>query len=321
MKINMKYAGIAIIVLASLLLTSCMQETIGPVSKTTTKLQINVSNLQSGSNTPLADALLNRNHLSAKNLKIMGVNSDTLNIDEVKLVILDMSKYNDWDAFTQNWSSTGQYNLMDTAIFNKMYREGKDYFDIYRTVFKSYTGTEYSYVGDYGYSLNNGSAEATFYLNPGLNYYFYVFRSSAKDTTLYDGEGHLVVAENVENTIQVGKPNVTGSYSGTWSNSKGDTTGTMTLDIYQAANDSVKGILVMKGFSCYDTLYAGGKVSGTDYVSLYIASNGYSGYLSLYPEGTSVSGNWSIYPYCRSFYYGNVSMKRISTTPNLGKVQ
>ncbi len=318
MKINMKYTGIAIIVLASILLTSCMQETIGPVSKTTTKLQINVPNSLSGSKTPLTQDLFNRNHIIAKTSKTMGVNSDTMNIDEVKVVILDMSKYNNWQTFLDNWETTGQYGLMDTLIFNKMYREGKDYFDIYRTVFKSYTGTEYSYVGDYGYALSGGSAEATFYLNPGLNYYYYAFRSSTKDTTLIDGQGHLVVVENAENTIQVGKPNVTGSYTGTWANPKGDTTGSMTLDIYQAADDTIKGILVMKGFTCYDTLYAGGIMQGTgSSVNLTIARSGYSGYLTLYPEGSSVTGSWSIYPLCRSFYYGNIKLNRVSTKPNL----
>ena len=321
MKINSKYAGIAVIILISLLLSSCMQETVGPVGKTSSTLQINLSNSLKGQNTPLADAMLHKSNALQKVSKIMSPNGDTLAIDAVNIVILDMSKYTSWNDFITKWESTGQYGLMDTAIFYQMQRAGKDNFEIYKTVFKSSTGTEYSYVGDYGFSLSSGKADATFYLNPGLNYYYYSFRSSAKDTSLYAGEGHLNVVENADNAIQIGKLDVSGSYSGTWTNGTGDTSGSMTLDIYQTANDSVKGILVMKGFSCYDTLYAGGKVTSPTYFSLYIARQGYSGSLSLIPDGSAVSGSWYIYPYCRSFYYGNVSMQRTSTTPNLGKIK
>jgi len=257
----------------------------------------------------------------AKVLKITGTNGDTLAVDEVKLILLDMTKYTEWEAFYAKWESTHQYGLLDTAIFYKMLREGQDYFDIYKTTFKSYTGNEYSYVGDYGFSLTDGKASATLNLNPGLNYYYYAFRSSGKDTSLYTGDGSLNVQENVENTIQLGKLNLTGSYSGTWTNPLGDTTGALTLDIYQADNDSVKGILVMNGFSCYDTLFVGGKVSGTSSVSLYIATQGYSGSLYFYPERSPLVGGWYIYPNCRSFYYGNVTLKKNSSTPNLGKIQ
>lgn len=321
MKINIKYAGTAVVILISLLLSSCMQEAVGPVGKTSATLQINLSNSLKGTNTPLADAMLNRSNSLDKLHKVTNANGDTLVIDEVKIVLLDMSKYSSWNDFISKWEATGQYGLMDTTIFYEMERAGKDYFDIYRTVFKSYTGTEYSYIGDYQYSLSSGKADATFYLNPGLNYYYYAFRSTAKDTTVYSGDGHLNVVENADNTIHIGKLDVTGSYSGTWSNSQGDTTGMMTLDIYQAENDSVKGILVMHGFSCYDTLYAGGKITSPNYFSLYIAAQGYSGSLSLIPEGSSATGNWYISPSCRSFYSGSANLQRTSATPNLGKTK
>lgn len=321
MKINLRYAGTAVVVFISLLISSCMQEAVGPVGKTSATLQINLSNSLKGAHTPLADAMLHKGNSLDKLGKITNTNGDTLAIDEVKIVLLDMSKYSSWNDFISKWEATGQYGLMDTTIYYEMEREGKDFFDIYKTVFKSYTGTEYSYIGDYQYSLSSGKADATFYLNPGLNYYYYAFRSSAKDTTLSTGDGHLNVVENADNTIHIGKLDVTGSYSGTWSNGQGDTTGMMTLDVYQTANDSVKGILVMHGFSCYDTLYASGKVGSTDYFSLYIAAQGYSGSLSLIPEGSTATGSWYIYPYCRSFYSGSANLQRTSSTPNLGKTK
>jgi hypothetical protein len=322
MKITIKYVSAAIIIVVSMLLTSCMQEVVGPVGKTSTKMQINLSNLQTGNHTPLADAMLKIKNSSNKTVKVTNANGDTLTIDEVKLVLLDMTKYTNWSDFLSKWQTTGQYGLMDTAIFYKMEREGKDAFEIYNTMFKSYTGTEYSYIGDYGFSLSGGTASATINLNPGLNYYYYAFRNSGKDTSLYTGDGNLDVIENVDNTIQIGKLDVSGSYSGTWGNTTGDTSGSMTLDIYQSANDSVKGVIVMRGFSCFDSLDVSGKIySGSDYVSLYIARQGYSGSLSITPSGAVATGSWYIYPSCRSFYYGNVTLRRNSTTPNLGKAK
>jgi hypothetical protein len=321
MKINIKFAGAAIIILASLLLSSCMQEAVGPVGKTSTTLQINFSGSLKGTNSPLADAMLNVNNSSKRAMKVVNANGDTLIIDEVKIVLLDMTKYTKWSDFLSSWKNTGQYGLMDTAIYYSMERAGKDYFDIYKTVFKSYTGTEYSYIGDYGLSLSNGKADATFYLNPGLNYYYYAFRSSGKDTSLYTNEGHINVQENVDNTIQLGKQDVTGSYSGTWANTAGDTTNSVTLNMYQTATDSVKGIMVFNGFSCFDTLTVTGKIGSYNYLSISVESNEYSGYVYMNLDGYDLSGSWYIMPSCRSFYTGSISLQRTSTTPNLGKTK
>jgi hypothetical protein len=321
MKINIKYAGLAAVIILSLLLSSCMQETVGPVGKSSTSVQINLSGSLKGVNTPLADAMLNGSNASKRAAKVVNANADTLAIDEVQIILLDMTKYTKWNDFYSKWEATGQYSLIDTSIYGQMGRAGKDEFDIYRAALKSYTGTEYSYIGDYGFSLSGGKSEATFYLNPGLNYYMYAFRSSAKDSTFYLSEGHLTVQENVDNTIQIGKPDYTGSYTGAWTNTNGDTTGSVTLNIYQTATDSIKGTFVMGSFSCFDTLTVTGRIGGYNYLNFNVQGGDYSGYVYMNQDGYDFSGSWYITPSCRSFYNGNMTLQRISTKPNLGKTK
>ena len=305
MKKITKYGKYVLLFLVSLLYASCSHDVVGPVSGTSGKLKIDLSNAQNGvKNTKLADMLLRKPDALAKTKNVLNVTD----IDEVKLLVLDMTKWSSWEEFLANWQNTNQYGLLDTAIENRMKEEGKDEWDIYSTVFKSYKGTAYSYSGDYGFLIDGGKANGTIYLNPGINYFFYTFRSLGR--TLSVGEETIDIKESEENLIQLGSKDATGAYSGLWNSNTGADTvsGALSMTLTQSA-DSIKGTVSIGGSSCYSSFtISSGSISGSSVYVYAVSGNYYMNMIGTL-SGNNLAGSWSVYPTC-----GNVSNGTFTVT-------
>lgn len=92
-----------------------------------------------------------------------------------------MTNYSNESTFINAWDAANQVSLIDTSLRSKLLREGVvDIFDIYDILYKSYTGSFYKYLGNYSFSVSGGKAGGEIYLNPGLNYFYFAFRSKGK---------------------------------------------------------------------------------------------------------------------------------------------
>ena len=130
-------------------------------------------------------------------------------VDEVKMLVLDMTQWANDTAFINAWSNSEQYGLIDTAMMSRMERDSLDIFDIENIGLRSYTGSYYKYAGEYSFSISNRIADGEIYLNPGLNYIFYTFRSNGKtyQSGLYGAfnEMFVMISETQDNTLTIGQ--------------------------------------------------------------------------------------------------------------------
>jgi len=174
------------------LLMSCEQSIVGP-SKNTTSVVFKIN--KSGTANHGNFFFEKNNHLTKANLqKLMKTNT----YDEVKLMMLDMTKFNTAQDFEDYWDrdSTGQ-QLFSTATWDTT----QDVWDFFVSVFKKYTGAAYEYIGDYTFSITDSIARGTVYVNPGLNYYLYAFRQNGKTDYNTIGEDFITIVPDSVNTI------------------------------------------------------------------------------------------------------------------------
>lgn len=174
------------------LLMSCEKSIVGPSKNTTSVVfKINRSGIANHRNFFFEK----NNHLTKANLqKLMKTNT----YDEVKLMMLDMTKFKTVQEFEDYWyrDSTGQ-QLFSTATWDTT----QDIWDFYVSVFNKYTGAAYQYIGDYTFSITDSIARGTVYVNPGLNYYLYAFRQNGKTDYTTIGENFITIVPDSVNTI------------------------------------------------------------------------------------------------------------------------
>ena len=189
--------------ITGLLFMSCEQNIIGP-SKGTTSVVIKLNNSGTGQHHHLF--FENENTMSKGNLqKLMKTNT----YDEVKLVVLDMTRFKSYEEFLNYWYNSGAgYQLLDTTKLDPT----KDIWDNDVLLLKKYTGDAYEYIGDYSFTVSDSIAKGTVYVNPGLNYYFYAFRENGK-TGWFDGNYITIVPDSV-NTIVLNTGSGTGMLYG-----------------------------------------------------------------------------------------------------------
>ena len=212
MKIQNIYIVVLCLSLSSIFLTGCNPEVVNPSKSGQVYFNINLpSSSTGGSNIKNAWFLNKINQGLGKSVSPNTIKADTAVvpvIDEVKVLILDMTQWRDDTTFINAWENDSQYVFIDNNIIEKMLAENADYFDAWCTGFKSYPGTHYKYIGDYSFPINSGKAKGDVYLNPGLNYIFYAFRSNGKTVnignTVSVGALFFVISETEENIITLG---------------------------------------------------------------------------------------------------------------------
>jgi hypothetical protein len=199
MQKEIKMKNILIVLLMAMmgfLLMSCEQSIVGP-SKNTTSVVFKIN--KSGTGNHGNFFFEKNNHLTKANLqKLMKTNT----YDEVKLMMLDMTKFNTAQEFEDYWDrdSTGQ-QLFSTATWDTT----QDVWDFFISVFKKYTGAAYEYIGDYTFSITDSIARGTVYVNPGLNYYLYTFRQNGKTDYTTIGEDFITIVPDSINTITLNR--------------------------------------------------------------------------------------------------------------------
>lgn len=176
------------------LFMSC-EKNISPISSGSTRMEISLSEIGTNKvHTILAQKFFSR--CAGQNKRSRA--SDTIIIDEVKLVVLDLTQWKTWKLFQAAFAATGKETLFE----NTMLDTTKDYADIVELSFKAYAGNLFNFFGSYSIPLVSATTETTLYLNPGLNYIFYAFRSQGK--TIDYGDLSQVINEIEDNVISIG---------------------------------------------------------------------------------------------------------------------
>ena len=123
----------------------------------------------------------------------------TSGFDELRLICLDMTRFDTISAFFDYWYNSSQgSSLIDMALWDST----KDIWDNYVLLLKRYPGDAYDFIGDYSFSISDSTAKGTVYLNPGLNYFLYALRSGGK-TGGYPGETWAIIKNDADNMINL----------------------------------------------------------------------------------------------------------------------
>ena len=192
---------ILLMALMGFLLMSCEQNVVGP-SKNTTSVVFKVDH--SGKANHSNFFFLKNNRLPKVKPKQL---LKTSTYDEVKLAMLDMTKFKDSTEFENYWNrdSAGQ-----ALVNNVTFDSTSDIFDIVVSILRGYSGAAFSFIGDYSLRISDSVAKGSVYVNPGLNYYFYAFRQNGRSDYNSLGAGYCMITPDSVNTIEL-----QGSGSGT----------------------------------------------------------------------------------------------------------
>ena len=132
----------------------------------------------------------------------------TTGYDELRLICLDMTRWNDVNAFFEYWHTSSQgEGLIDYTLWDST----RDIWDNYVLLLKKYPGDAYDFIGDYSFSISDSTAKGTVYLNPGLNYFLYALRKGGK-TGPYPGETWSIIKKDTTNTIDLQYTNTAPAY-------------------------------------------------------------------------------------------------------------
>ena len=135
------------------------------------------------------------NHANALNKSI----TNRAVIDEVKILVLDMTQWESEAEFRQAWEAMNESALIDTTNQDST----KDFLDNVVRMFQSYTGDKYRFAGEFTLEIDGSVARGTINAKPGLNYFFIALREQG--TTQLWFERFFTVSENEElNTICFG---------------------------------------------------------------------------------------------------------------------
>ncbi|MCH7522074.1 MAG: hypothetical protein IIB42_10305, partial [Candidatus Marinimicrobia bacterium] len=128
--------------------------------------------------------------------------SKAIIIDEARVMVLDMTQWENIDSFFEAWYDAEQYSLLDTTLWD----DQRDYWDNIIAIFKSYTGGFFQFAGDYNLVVEDGVAKGTVTARPGLNYFWLVLREAG--ITQWDWELSYIVKADTINVLCFGCPDV-----------------------------------------------------------------------------------------------------------------
>lgn len=153
---------------------------------------------QTSEGTWLAQLLPSENR-KANKINVFRKNSaNRAAIDEVKVLVLDMSQWQSEAEFRQAWEAMNESALIDTTNQDST----KDFWENVVRMFQSYTGDKYRFAGEFTLEIDGSVARGTINAKPGLNYFLIALREQA--TTQFWFERFLVVDESQENTLCIG---------------------------------------------------------------------------------------------------------------------
>ena len=126
--------------------------------------------------------------------------SKAITIDEARVMVLDMTQWENIDSFFEAWYEAEQFSLLDTTLWD----DERDDWDNIIAIFKSYTGGFFQFAGDYNLALDEGVAKGTVTAQPGLNYFWLVLREAG--ITQWDWELSYIVKADTINVLCFGCP-------------------------------------------------------------------------------------------------------------------
>jgi hypothetical protein len=195
-----RLVGGALVIIMLCFFAAC-EKTVAPVMRTSALIQLDLSGLGSNKyHTKLIHELFSPSVISGKYAKFDARTiANTSSIDEVVLVSLDMTSFNNWDEFQNAMNASGQI-----TYFNNMAKIDTtvDFADYVNMSFKGYNGNIFKYAGSYSIPLTGSTASTTIYLNPGLNYFFFAFRSGGK--TVDYGDVSVIIKKTEDNVFNIG---------------------------------------------------------------------------------------------------------------------
>ncbi len=196
------FVGLLVIMLCCFF--AACEKAVSPTMHSSARIQIDLS--KAGSNkyrAKLVNDLFPRTITEEKFRTSLRAMNQAAGIDEVVLVVLDMTSYKDWNAFREALDASGQIAYFNNLV---MTDSTNDYADFVNLSFKGYSGKLFGYAGNYSVPVVSPTVTTTLTLNPGLNYVFYAFRSSGK--TVDYGDLSLIVNETEDNVVRVGTSNI-----------------------------------------------------------------------------------------------------------------
>lgn len=192
------FVGLLVIMLCCFF--AACEKTVSPTMHSSARIQIDLS--KAGSNkyrAKLVNDLFPMSTVEGKYKTALRTAAHTSAIDEVMLVVLDMTAYKDWNAFREALNASGQITYFNDLA---MTDSSNDYADFVNMSFKGYSGKLFGYAGSCSVPVVSSTVATTLMLNPGLNYVFYAFRSGGK--TVDYGDLSLIVSETEDNVVRVG---------------------------------------------------------------------------------------------------------------------
>lgn len=119
-------------------------------------------------------------------------------IDEAKILVLDLTRWQSEDTFRAAWAAMNQTALLDTASWDG----NVDFLDNATSLFQSYTGNLYRYTGVFDLSIVGETAAGTISASPGLNYFLLSLREAG--STRIWLEKFFDVTESLTDTLCFG---------------------------------------------------------------------------------------------------------------------
>ena len=181
-------------VIAGLMFVNCDSSPFAPANNATT-IKLRLENPAASGGRWLSQIM---GEISPPQSKVSGRSgqlSKIAAIDEVKILVLDLTRWENENEFLSAWEDANQTDSLVPPDFNN----GRDFYDNAVTLFQSYTGEFYRFAGEFNLAIEAGRARGTITANPGLNYFLVAFRETG--ATLNWVEAFFIVRENEENSF------------------------------------------------------------------------------------------------------------------------
>ena len=171
----------------SLILFSCKDNSVDPKNDKTS-IVFKITNTNSENHQGIFNDFISKISSQQNNglLKTSG-------FDEMRIICLDMTKWNNISDFFLYWNNGGR-DFIDQSLYDST----KDRMDNYSVMIKKYPGDAFEYIGDYSFTVKDSIATGTIYLNPGLNYFMYAFRKNGC-TGVYGETSAIIVKDSINN--------------------------------------------------------------------------------------------------------------------------
>ncbi|RMI14525.1 MAG: hypothetical protein D6681_05130, partial [Calditrichaeota bacterium] len=93
-------------------------------------------------------------------------------IDEVNLLVLDMSHWENPEEFLNAWDGTNQTAFLDSSVL----QGERDFWENVVLYLRSYSGDFFNYVGDFELEVENGVARGVVRVDPGWHFFLIALR-------------------------------------------------------------------------------------------------------------------------------------------------